>query len=178
MADPIKWYAVHTAPRGEFFADANLRRQGFYTFLPFDRIRKRRKLPNREQYEPYWIEAAHFPRYIFVAMRGRPGESFGAINDTDGVSCVVSIRGKPLRIPAAVMDEIIEAADKRGMLTSEDWTQRERFKPGDGVVFAEGSPLAGFLAFVRLDDGKKVRLWCDRIAGEIVASPDILKRSA
>lgn len=170
----IRWYAIHTGPREEFYANGNLRRQGYWTWLPYHKIRKRRKRPNRDQYDPYWVMAPFFPRYLFLGMRGKPRESFHDVNETDGVSCVVSCRGEPLQIPDGVMSELMETADTNGLLGEKDMTLRQRFQPGQQVEFVDESPFAGFLALVTIDRGPKVRIWCEQLQGDMVVPPELI----
>ena len=177
MTEPnptIRWYAALTGPREEFYANGNLRRLGYFTWLPYHKIRKRRKRPNRDQYDPYWVMTAYFPRYLFIAMRGKPGESFHDINECDGVSCVVSCQGVPLEIPSPVMDELMEAADTNGLLGEKDLTLRHRFQPGQEVEFVDESPFAGFLATIKIDRGPKVRIWCDQLQAEMTVPPELI----
>ncbi len=58
----MRWYVVHTQPRREFCAKAQLEGQGFRVFLPKRprTIRHARKIAN--------VEAAFFPRYLFVEL--------------------------------------------------------------------------------------------------------------
>ena len=169
-----KWFAILTGPREEFNANQNLKRQGYYTWLPFHKIKKYRKRPNRNQYDPIWTLQAYFPRYLFLAMRGRAGESFHDVNETDGVSCVVSCQGVPLEIPHEVMDELMVTADSQGLLGEKDMTRRERFIEGQTVEFIEESPFAGFVATIRVDKGRKVLLWCEQLQAPISAPPEVL----
>lgn len=172
----IRWYPVMCAPRMESVADANLRRQGFYTFYPFERVQRKRKLPNRTTFKLEWVEQPYFPRYLFVAFRGRAGESFGAINETTGVSTAVYFAGAPLEIPPPVMDELMQRAKKGGLMGVVDRTIRKRFSPGQRVKFIDESPFAGFLAAVSLDRGPQVRVWIDelRTSRPVSVPPDIL----
>ena len=57
-----RWYAVHTQPKREFYARLQLEGQGFRVFLPkgLKTIRHARKMAD--------VEAAFFPRYLFVEL--------------------------------------------------------------------------------------------------------------
>jgi transcriptional antiterminator RfaH len=158
--DAIRWFAVMTGPRMEFTADRNLRRQGLHTWLPFQRIRRKRKLPNRPGFRLDWVEEPYFPRYLFVALR-KPTESVYQINETDGIATVVYQGGEPLPIPHGVIDELMGRANGDGLVGVVDPTKRKRFAPGDHVRFVDDSPFAGLLALVNIDKGPNIRLWVD-----------------
>src|SRR2546425_10203415 len=74
-----RWYAVHTLPQREAYAQGHLRNQRFATFLPKRRktVRHARKLRA--------IEAAFFPRYLFVVL-DLARDQWRSVNGTYGVS--------------------------------------------------------------------------------------------
>src|SRR5213594_3582300 len=73
-----RWFAVHTLSFGEARAQANLENQNFRAFLPKRQktIRHARKLTT--------VEAAFFPRYLFVAL-DLHRDRWRAVNGTFGV---------------------------------------------------------------------------------------------
>lgn len=158
----IRWYAVMAGPCMEFKADANLRRQGYWTYLPHLRVTKRHKIPNRDRYRVEIVNEAYFPRYLFVCFRS-PRDSFYQVNETDGVATIVYCGGEPLPIPNAVMDDLMARADVDGMIGEVDKVARKRFKPGQKVKFRDESPLAGWIATVSLDAGKDVRVFLEML---------------
>lgn len=168
----IQWYAVHTGPRMEFTADDNLRRQGFYTWMPHNRVRKRFNA-GRGRWKIGWVNVAYFPRYIFVALRA--GQSLYDVNETDGVSTIVYFGDEPLPIPHRVMDELMERANPTGIVAEIDMTARKRYKPGDRVQITKG-PFAGFIAEVDIDKGPNTRVWIETLGKQqrLVASPGML----
>ena len=169
------WYAVMTGPQMEFLANTNLQRQGYWTWLPHERIRLRQKTPNRDAYKVVDIEQAYFPRYLFAALR-KSNESIYAINETDGVSTVVYQGGEPYPIPNEVMDELMARADVTGFVRQIDKVSRKRFKKGAKVKFKDESPLAGILASVSIDKGSSVRIFLELLgkSREISVDPDLL----
>ncbi|HEX9743402.1 MAG TPA: transcription termination/antitermination NusG family protein [Nitrospiraceae bacterium] len=154
----ITWYVAMTGPREEFIADENLRRLGYMTWLPHERIRRRRKLPNVDRFRIDWVNEPHFPRYLFVALR-KPTESLYQVNETDGIATVVYCGPDPLPVPHRVMDELMARADEDGLVGVVDRTARNKFAPGAVVRFVEESPLRGLLAAVDIDTGPNVRVW-------------------
>jgi transcriptional antiterminator RfaH len=160
--DAIRWYAVMSGPREEFVADENLRRQGYMTWIPHERIRRRRKLPNVDRFRIDWVNEPHFPRYLFVALR-KPTESIFQVNETDGVSTVVYCGDEPLPIPCKVMDELMERANGDGLMGVVDRTERLKFTPGAKVRFVDESAFAGLMAVVDIDMGPNVRIWLNML---------------
>lgn len=155
----IQWYAVMTGPRMEFTADANLRRDGYYTWLPHERVRKRRKAPGKPVYRVEWVNEPYFPRYLFVALR--PSEGLYGVNEADGVMTVVYFGDEPLPVPHRVMDELMARADNNGKMGE------KIFRRGQQVKFADETPLAGFLATVDLDMGKETRVFVDMLGKQV-----------
>jgi transcription antitermination factor NusG len=100
------WYIVHTGPQLESRASRNLSQAGYYTFYPFERVRRKRRRGNHVVVE--WVERPYLNRYLFVCLR-YADESFAAIEQVDGVSIVVRTRiGKvPIEVPEPVMTVVM-----------------------------------------------------------------------
>jgi transcriptional antiterminator RfaH len=158
----ITWYAVLCSPQMEFAADTNLRRQGLWTWLPFERVMRRRKLPNRDAFKVEKVQVPYFQGYLFAALR-RPTESIYQINETDGVSTVIYQGDEPLPIPNDVMTELMSRADVSGCVGAVDRTARKRFPVGTKVRFVDESPLADFVATVSVDKGPAVRVFIEML---------------
>lgn len=100
----IRWQLLYTKFRAEEWVEVNLRRQGYSTLLP--RVR------GRSGVRPL------FPRYIFA---GFPDEGAArALRSTRGVSYVVQCGPHPARVPVAVIAEIAERMDERGMVALDE----------------------------------------------------------
>ncbi len=87
-----RWYAVHTLPHNEARAEGHLNNQGFRTFLPKRRksIRHARKIKT--------IDAAFFPRYLFVVL-DMSRDRWRCINSTCGISRLVMRGDEPQPAP-------------------------------------------------------------------------------
>lgn len=157
-----QWFAAMTKPCMEFKADANLRDQGFWTWLPHERVRRKRWSPKKRCYIIDRADEAYFPRYLFVALRSET-DSIYAVNETDGISTVVHLGEDPLPIPNAVMDELMSRADVTGLIGEVDKTTRKRFSPGDQVRFVDESPFAGLVGIVDIDKGPNTRIWLEML---------------
>lgn len=132
LTDGPRWFAVLTAPRQEGTAATWLRRAGYWATYPLDRVKTRLRRPHGRTLVQ-WIEAPHFPRYIFVALRF-VNEAIGPINSCKGVSRLVCRRlsGEPLQIPTRIMDALLDERlfaldDERGAIVmSETHLQGDR----------------------------------------------------
>lgn len=129
-------------------------------------------MPNRDAFNVETVEQPYFPRYMFVALR-RDADNLYDVNETDGVATVVYCGDEPLPIPNDVMDELMERAETTGCMRHIDHVSRKRFPQGQRVEFMEGSPLAGFVATVGVDNGTKVRIWLDEL-GKMTVDPSLL----
>ena len=109
LSDSERWYAVHTLPFAEARAECQLRRQEFLTFQPkrLKTVRHARKMST--------IEAAFFPRYLFIVL-DLARHQWRSVNGTIGVSRLVMRGDEPQPVPRGVVEALIEAADARGIL--------------------------------------------------------------
>lgn len=145
MAHDPKWFAVHTKPQMEADADVHLRRQGYWTFYPHIRQKVRRG-PRRRLIE---VTRPLFARYLFVAFRGRSGESVHAVNETIGVSTVVYTPGRdPFEIPHPVMDELMERADTDGLIHQAKPAHWFKGRPGQNIELKDEAPYYGLCACI------------------------------
>ena len=106
----IQWYVVHTQPNGEARADANLRRQGFHTYLP--RYARSRRHARKTEI----IARPLFPRYIFVAL-DLARDRWYAIRSTFGVSNIVLRNDVPAPVPEGIVNEIQARENESGLIT-------------------------------------------------------------
>lgn len=174
----MKWYAVMTAPRGEELANRNLKRAGYWTFYPHERVRRRRKRANVDQYVVEWINEPYFPRYLFVAIR--EGQGFMPVNEAEGVSTIVYSGEIPLEIPEPVMDELFALGDDQGRVGTKDRTQRHLWPSGSHVRLRGNSPMSGLIAQIALDKGKEICLWVDILGArrQISVAPEVVAEIA
>jgi transcriptional antiterminator RfaH len=135
------WYLVHTKPRQEDVALANLQRQGYECYLPqmcIERIRRRKA---EIATEPM------FPRYLFIRLDSSDqGKSWSPIRSTLGVSQLVHFGARP----AKVDDALVELLRQREQAMPLD----AMFHRGDSVVIADG-PFAGIEAIYQTADSDR-----------------------
>lgn len=127
------WWLVHTKPRQEEKALANLEAQGFECYLPLMPVEvlKRGSLKVKDQ--------PLFPRYLFARTRhSGAGENWGVIRSTLGVNRLVSFGTQPAKVNEQLVWAIQESAAQR--------TQAQaKFTPGEILHITQG-PFTGLEA--------------------------------
>jgi len=142
----VRWYVVHTQPRREFYAKAQLEGQGFRVFLPkrLRTVRHARTMAN--------VEAALFPRYLFVEL-DLTRHPWRRVNGTFGVASLVMRSDLPHPMPRGIVEMMLTSVDRGGFLRFE-----QDLMVGAKVRLAAG-PFAEQLAILdRLDDSGRVRV--------------------
>lgn len=153
-----RWYAVHTLPLREAYAQGHLRNQAFRTFLPKRRktIRHARKLRA--------VEAAFFPRYLFVVL-DLARDQWRSVNGTYGVSRLVMRGDEPHPVPCGLVEALIATADADGILQF-----GQQLKVGSSVRLLAG-PFADQLAILdHLDASGRVRVLLDILGRQVSIS--------
>ena len=140
----MNWYAVQTKPRQELTAEQNLQRQGFVTYLPRIRLRRRRRNKLRDAVEPL------FPRYLFIQV-DPDQDSLAPVRSTLGVAKLVRF-GQLLRpVPDKVIDYIRQCEDPETQQRhAETWTHQ----PGDTLEVLEG-PFANLTGIYQMPLGEE-----------------------
>jgi transcription elongation factor/antiterminator RfaH len=134
------WYLVHTKPRQEDVAVANLQRQGYDCYLPQMRVERIRRRKAEIASEPM------FPRYLFIRLDSSDqGKSWSPIRSTLGVSQLVHFGARA----AKVDDALVELLRQREQAMPLD----PMFHSGDSVVIADG-PFAGIEAIYQTADAE------------------------
>ena len=90
-----QWYLIQFKPNSHRLAERNLLRQGFETFLPMQKITRRKASRFVSDLKPL------FPGYMFVSVNSDLAP-WRTINNTIGVSKLVSFEGKPKPLPLTV----------------------------------------------------------------------------
>jgi transcriptional antiterminator RfaH len=126
------WYLIHTKPRQETVAEANLVRQSFETYLP--RIRHSRRSRGK------WSSVVEplFPRYLFIRLElGQ--DNIAPIRSTLGVTRLVSFGAGPAVVPEVLIEALQAHADPETGVHTPD---RNLFEQGGTVRILDG-PFAG-----------------------------------
>ena len=137
----LSWYLVHTKPRQEDVALANLDRQGYECYLPQMRIERVRRRKAEVTTEPM------FPRYLFIRLDSSDqGKSWSPIRSTLGVSQLVHFGARAAKVDDTLVDLLRQR--ERALPT------QAMFHSGDSVVIADG-PFAGIEAIYQTADAER-----------------------
>ena len=159
------WYLIYSKPQQERVALDNLERQGYLSYLPLIRNRRRRKSRFVAIIEPM------FPRYLFVHLSDET-DNWGPIRSTIGVANLVRFGMQAARVPDNLI-ELMHQRDEEGVQT----LVTPEIKPGDQVRIVEGV-MAGYEAIFQARTGKErvvllLQLAEDRTARIQVSAHDI-----
>ena len=139
------WYLIQFKPNSYRLAERNLHRQGFETFLPMQKITRRKASRFVSDLKPL------FPGYMFVRVNSDLAP-WRTINSTIGVSKLVSFEGKPKPLPLQLISGLMLRCDASGTLLPP-----KSLNEGDGVEMLSG-PFANFIATVDTIDPEQ-RIW-------------------
>ncbi len=149
----LSWYLVHTKPRQEDIALANLERQGYECYLPQMRIERIRRRKAEVATEPM------FPRYLFIRLDSSDqGKSWSPIRSTLGVSQLVHFGARAAKVDDTLVNLLRQR--ERALPTE------AMFHSGDSVVITDG-PFAGIEAIYQTADAERRAF----ILLEILAKP-------
>lgn len=137
------WYLVYTKPQQERVALENLLRQGYESYLPLVRVRRRRQGRYVKIVEPM------FPRYLFMHLSDET-DNWGPIRSTIGVSSLVRFGVLPARVPDDLIDTLRAREDEEGLQKVEP----VELQPGDRVRIVEGV-MAGYEAIFEAGTGRE-----------------------
>lgn len=170
LPEPGPWYVVLTAPQREFNAAAEMRRVGYFTWLPFVRVKKKFKRPNSKVPRIETVNRAHYERYVFVALKYE-GQGLGDLRNVPHVSGLVRTRlsGVPLRVPDWFMSDLMAKGDGTEFIREIDEVSaksRRKYAKGDAVTL-KGTPFDDFVALVEHDlGGKKLKVEVEVFGGK------------
>jgi len=136
------WYLVYSKSQQERIALENLERQGYRSYLPMIRNRRRRKGRFTAVVEPM------FPRYLFVYLSDET-DNWGPIRSTIGVANLVRFGMRAARVPDSLI-LTMQSREKDGVHTFDP----PEFKSGDRVRIVEGL-MAGYEAIFQAKTGKE-----------------------
>lgn len=133
--DDAHWYVIYTKPRQEMRAQVNLQQQAFEVFLPLHQSERlqRGKLK--------LIEEPLFKRYLFVRF-DTAQSPWHLIRNTFGVSELVRTGGLPTRVPATLVQTLMQVKSSPESL----------FKHGETLQITDG-PFRDLQAIFDMQDG-------------------------
>ena len=146
MSNILKnWFLLQFKPNAHKLAERNLHRQGFETFLPLQEITDRKKTSFINNLKPL------FPGYMFVAFDIQDAP-WRKINNTKGVSKLVSFNDYPEPVPIDLISGLILRCNESGKILPP-----KQLNKGDEVQLLNG-PFANFITTVEEIDAQQ-RVW-------------------
>ena len=139
------WYLILFKPNSYRFAECNLHRQGFETFLPMQKVTRRKASRFLSDFKPL------FPRYMFVGINSDLAV-WRSLNSMMGVSRLVSFEGKPKPLPLQFISGLMLRCDALGVLLPS-----KSLNEGDSVEMLKGR-YVNFIATVDTIDPEQ-RIW-------------------
>jgi len=140
-----EWFILQFKPKAHHQATQNLNQQGFETFLPLHDTTSRKASRFITSTQPL------FPGYMFIKF-DRAESKWHKINNTYGVSRLVTFNGTLKPIPTTFVDNLMRRYDLSGKLLPE-----KKSKKGDQVKVLKG-PFANFIATVETYETDQ-RIW-------------------
>jgi transcriptional antiterminator RfaH len=142
-----RWYVVKTQPRREIIAAEQLQNQGFRVFFPKQVKFLRHARRVRTGF------GALFPSYLFVELDVER-QRWRSVNGTRGVSYLVTQAERPTPAPEGVIEDLIAASDKRGVLVEGSW-----LNIGREVRINQGGFVDHVAVIDRFSNADAVRVW-------------------
>ncbi len=155
ISDNRSWYVVYTKPRSEQKALLHLSEQGFLTYLPLFREKKRRKSRLLTDITPL------FPNYLFIKLDDKH-DNWTPIRSTPGVNKLVRFGDIPAKVPETFIETLRANEDDDGV----QHFDQPKFAPGDRIRISDG-PMAGLEAIFKTDRGSDRALIMLDIIGKL-----------
>jgi transcriptional antiterminator RfaH len=152
-----RWYVVHTQPHAELKADAHLNRQDFETYLP--RYLKKRRHARRVE----TVQAALFPRYLFVAI-DLTTQRWRCISSTVGVSHLVCHGEEPTSVDDSVIEDLRRREDESGLI---HLPVRPRFAAGNKVRLLDTAFADCIGLFEGMKDVERISVLLDLLGRKV-----------
>ena len=140
-----EWFIIQFKPNAHHHANKNLNQQGFETFLPLYDTTSRKVSRFISTTKPL------FTGYMFIRF-DRAESEWHKINNTYGVSKLITFNSKLKSIPIIFIDNLMMRYDLLGKLLP-----IEKLRKGDQVKVLEG-PFADFIATVETYETEQ-RIW-------------------
>lgn len=159
----MSWTILQYKPNAHKLAEANLIRQGFETFLPFEEITKYQNKQYINTMQPL------FPGYMFVKFESKK-TLWHKINNTIGVSKLLTLNNLPCVVPDNLITNIKTRCNKARVLVP-----KNQFSKDDNVRIVSG-PFDNFLATIEcIEKNQRVWILMDLMGQEIRTMIDTKK---
>jgi transcriptional antiterminator RfaH len=140
-----EWFILQFKANSHHQATKNLNQQGFETFLPLHDTTLRKASRFKNTTKPL------FPGYMFITF-DRANTRWHKINNTYGVSRLVTFNSTLKSIPSIIIENLINRCDKSGKILP-----LKKLAEGDQVKILNG-PFASFIASVEKYETDQ-RIW-------------------
>ena len=140
-----EWFILQFKANSHLQAAKNLNQQGFETFLPLHNSTSRKSSRFKNTSRPL------FPGYMFIRF-DRAGSEWHKINNTHGVSRLITFNSILKSIPSAFVDNLMKRYNSTGNLIP-----IAEMEKGDKVKILDG-PFADFIATVEKYETAQ-RIW-------------------
>lgn len=140
------WCVAHTEPGAERYANDNLTRSGYATYLPLIAVTRRDRVVRSLTHT---VTIPLFARYLFVA-NDNP-QLWRPIRETPGVASVISSNGRAHHVAQGAVEALQASEQARRVLTA----GRAVYVPGDAVAVRYGI-VAGHRGIVTSAHGDTV----------------------
>ena len=154
-----RWYVVYTQVNGENLAALHLRRQGYDVYLP-----RYSKVVSHARYLKKVLRPL-FQRYLFVNLDIET-ELWRSINNTHGVTCLVSAGERPIPVPDTIVEQLQNREDKCGLIPLAE----PIFTPGQQLEVVEGPLALSNVFFKKLTDNERVVVLLKLLGREVQAT--------
>lgn len=131
----LEWYLLQFKPNRQHQAVKNLNFQKFNTFLPLINCTTRKASRFTSATKPL------FPGYMFISL-DKTNLQLSKINNTYGVSRLVTFNSRPRSVPQKFIDELMSRCNLSGEILP-----IKKYKKGDQVKVLNG-PFANLIATV------------------------------
>ena len=136
----LPWYLVQCKPNAAQIAVRNLENQSFDTFLPLQKLTKRKGKIFQCQIRPL------FPGYLFVQIDPDQGP-WRQVNSTRGVARLVRLGSKPSVVPNEIVKALMTQCDEKSILSQTSRVQSSQLHTGNLAKVTQG-PFSGFIATI------------------------------
>lgn len=150
------WYVVRTQPNKESTALVHLNNQGFETYLP--RYKKKRRHARKTEI----VLRPLFPSYMFVRL-DLERQVWRSINGTVGVLGMVQFGTELACVPDDVVTAIRRLEDEQGVVH----VPAQQFLPGEKVRILNGAMEDYIGVLAQAQDGERVTILLDMLGQEV-----------
>lgn len=163
----VDWFVVYCQPKAEGQAARALTRAGLFPYRPLAQVS--RYVRRRYSPKPALVTTMRpaFVRYLFV---GVPIGRWFNLQTIPGAVSVVSFDGRPIRVPAATIEDIIVAEDMGLFDVGPREQQVVRIEIGQTVRIVHG-PLEGYHATVEAVPRKRGAPAVVSVNGRTISAP-------